>query len=611
MNTAIFTACYLASSFLAAAPAVEQQDWLSRDGKVFIAFRPTTSDQVGEVWYMRWQGLFGGEAPFFARTGTYSYVKPDVVRMTLTRQWNACFAERPSMWWANARDYDPAGNDPPCAVDFKIELSSNEAVLSTISINAIDSNGKPIAGKSARTRFREFTVGDVVTFTASDGFEAVKELPPPGYEPRSGWERSSRDPDLFGGANYFDKDWYGWSYTDLSKPDSQTTGMFTLLSLRNRKGGEWDAGTAWLVTMSDKQHTAMQGEFQVDITKAASEDIALLKFTVSKTYTSRPGEPDWQFSPKSDKYLLTIDIPLENFGIPMKTPSAALMDIQFVDDSGLVIVKSETPVGGGAPVPIRPRTAYPFSRGHSFYFRVGAPLDAFPKMARRETDYLTLFKASSPPGFERESATTITTRKPAANAKPADLANAHLEAGKYKDAITAFSQAITQEPENAEHYVGRGDAHYALKDYATALKDYSQAITRDPKLAQAYYNRARAFGRLKEYEKQVTDLENARRLLPESAAVLNALAWLLATCPDNGVRDGNKSFEYARKACDLTNWLNGACLDTLAAAKAEAGDFAGAVKTQDVANSLLDGSERRAGEARRAAYQAGKPTRGE
>jgi serine/threonine-protein kinase len=63
------------------------------------------------------------------------------------------------------------------------------------------------------------------------------------------------------------------------------------------------------------------------------------------------------------------------------------------------------------------------------------------------------------------------------------------------------------------------------------------------------------------------------------------LAWLLATCPDANVRNGEKAVEYAKKARELWEWNSPIRFDTLASAYAEAGDFDNAVKWE---NKYLD-----------------------
>jgi hypothetical protein len=52
----------------------------------------------------------------------------------------------------------------------------------------------------------------------------------------------------------------------------------------------------------------------------------------------------------------------------------------------------------------------------------------------------------------------------------------------------------------------------------------------------------------------------------------------LATCPEDGIRDGKKAVAAAKKACELTGWKDAVLLDTYAAAQAEAGDFDAAVR---------------------------------
>ena len=65
-----------------------------------------------------------------------------------------------------------------------------------------------------------------------------------------------------------------------------------------------------------------------------------------------------------------------------------------------------------------------------------------------------------------------------------------------------------------------------------------------------------------------------------SPAVVNNLAWLLATAADDRVRDGTTAVKLAQQACDATSRQVPRILGTLAAAHAECGDF-------DLAASVL------------------------
>jgi lipopolysaccharide biosynthesis regulator YciM len=64
---------------------------------------------------------------------------------------------------------------------------------------------------------------------------------------------------------------------------------------------------------------------------------------------------------------------------------------------------------------------------------------------------------------------------------------------------------------------------------------------------------------------------------------------MLATCPDEKGRDGNRAVQLAMKACELTNSKRAFYFFVLAAAYAEAGQFDKAVQNQNKAmeDSLL------------------------
>jgi cytochrome c-type biogenesis protein CcmH/NrfG len=133
----------------------------------------------------------------------------------------------------------------------------------------------------------------------------------------------------------------------------------------------------------------------------------------------------------------------------------------------------------------------------------------------------------------------------------------------------------------------------------------------DPKDAKGYVERGDDYVDQGEYDKAVADYKEAMRLAPEEAEAYNSLAWLLATCTEDRVRDGKKAVELATKACELSKWEDAEIVGTLAAAHAECGHFDEAVKWQKKALKLgFDTDEdTKAARAQLKLYEAGKPFR--
>lgn len=105
-----------------------------------------------------------------------------------------------------------------------------------------------------------------------------------------------------------------------------------------------------------------------------------------------------------------------------------------------------------------------------------------------------------------------------------------------------------------------------------------------------------------------------RRLLASSEKrdpVLNNLAWLLATHPDEAVRDPNAALRLAEQTTDSAAGATPERLDTLAVCYAACGQFEQASETAAEAFQLSKGTgQLELGEqieARRKLYQQGKP----
>lgn len=184
------------------------------------------------------------------------------------------------------------------------------------------------------------------------------------------------------------------------------------------------------------------------------------------------------------------------------------------------------------------------------------------------------------------------------------------EKKNFDKAIEDFSQAIRIEPNKALGYCDRGYAWKAAKQYDNAIADYSEAVRLDPEDSDAYCGRGWAWREKQEFARSLADFGQALRIDPRDACALDGRAWIFATCPNPSYRDGKKAVEVAIEACELTRWKEAYCLETLAAAYAESGDFTSAVKWQTKAIEFeTDPKEKADYLARLKLFQEQKPYR--
>ena len=176
-------------------------------------------------------------------------------------------------------------------------------------------------------------------------------------------------------------------------------------------------------------------------------------------------------------------------------------------------------------------------------------------------------------------------------------------------AMIYYRDLIEDYPDFAEAYFNRGMIYRGRGKPALALEDFSKAIQRKPDFVAAYNNRGSIQSKLGNYELALNDYGKAIELDPLSAQAINNLAWLLATCPDKKYRDGREAIIRAQQALELAGEDDWSILDSLAAANAEAGDFARAVETQSRAVKLAPEVARAELRSRLDLYAARKPYR--
>jgi Tfp pilus assembly protein PilF len=194
------------------------------------------------------------------------------------------------------------------------------------------------------------------------------------------------------------------------------------------------------------------------------------------------------------------------------------------------------------------------------------------------------------------------------------------QAAYWQDSETLWTRALACNtdnyvdrfnPGNAKAHNNLGTALVQRGKVEEAITQFQQALEINPNGARIHRNLGLCFHRLGRMDEAISQYQKALAVEPAQPMVQNNLAWLLATCPQASLRDGNKAVELARQANELTGGENPTVLNTLAAAYAEAGRFAEALETARRALALAgaQSNTKLAGSLQYEMkfYQAGRP----
>ncbi len=173
----------------------------------------------------------------------------------------------------------------------------------------------------------------------------------------------------------------------------------------------------------------------------------------------------------------------------------------------------------------------------------------------------------------------------------ANLARALAEQGRLEEATIHFRAAADLAPRHAESRLNLGTVLLEQGLLEEAIQHYRLAVELDPKLPGARLGLADALTQRGTFAEAIAQYRAARSLDPADPSVMNGLAWILATCPDNRLRDGLEAERLAEEACRATERQNPLHLRTLSAAQAELGKWTDASATAAYALRMTEGRD--------------------
>jgi tetratricopeptide (TPR) repeat protein len=150
--------------------------------------------------------------------------------------------------------------------------------------------------------------------------------------------------------------------------------------------------------------------------------------------------------------------------------------------------------------------------------------------------------------------------------------------GKLVDAITDMESLLEKDPNNVPYRLQLASYFIQDKRHTKAIEIFTKILDEDEDDAVARQARADTFLSTGKHAEAIADFEIALKQHPDDDGVLNNFAWVLATSPDDKLRDGKRAVTLATKACEVTEYKKAHILSTLAAAYAESGDFETAKK---------------------------------
>lgn len=192
-----------------------------------------------------------------------------------------------------------------------------------------------------------------------------------------------------------------------------------------------------------------------------------------------------------------------------------------------------------------------------------------------------------------------------------NLGNALVQKGDLDEAISQFQQFLQTRPNDAATHFNLGDALLKKGNVDDAIVHFQKCLSVLPNSAEAEFSLASALVQSRREAEAIAHFQRALQINPDYPEACNDLAWELATSPQASLRDGNKAVELAERANQVAEGKDVDVLDTLAAAKAEAGRFEDAIRITQKAIELAQsgGQTNQAAELgdRLKLYQEGQP----
>ena len=150
------------------------------------------------------------------------------------------------------------------------------------------------------------------------------------------------------------------------------------------------------------------------------------------------------------------------------------------------------------------------------------------------------------------------------------------ELGRYDQAASDYAAALERRPDDRAARTGLAHCRFRIGRLQEAISDYSAVVAAAPGDLDALINRAEAYQAAGQWEQAALDYRESLHSPDRTPRALASAAWFMATCPEARFRAPQKALELSQQALASAESPTARLLDTVAAARANSGDFEGA-----------------------------------
>ncbi len=170
------------------------------------------------------------------------------------------------------------------------------------------------------------------------------------------------------------------------------------------------------------------------------------------------------------------------------------------------------------------------------------------------------------------------------------LGAALAQLGNPAEGISHIEQAIKLRPDAISIRLKFAEMLLQVGRSPEATGQFQQILRAQPASLSALFGLGNSLLVQGRSQEALLPFQEILRVQPASVPALSRVAWLMATHASPAVRNGAEAVRLAARSCELTGHTNALCLNALAAAYAENGQFDQAVATAEKALAIANAS---------------------